>query len=151
MKGLKIYLAHPINGLSYDEVMKYYDDEGRMLTDWGYIALCPMTGKSYLRNEKEFRVHGYDNPTSTNHAIIERDRWMVEYSDIVFVNLENVVSPSIGCTMELAWAFQLHKHTILVLKKDSPLYHAFMIEAADILFETTEEANKYLQDLSNNT
>ena len=38
-------------------------------------------------------------------------------------------------------------HTILVMPKKNVHQHAFVIEAADIIFETIEEAVEYLQTI----
>src|SRR4030067_3414693 len=103
-KVVKIYLMHQISGLDYDTVVNYFWKTKRQLESFGYIVLHPMTGKSYLRNEIEFKAHGYDNPASTNHAIIERDYWMVKNSDIVLADLR-MDRVSIGMIMELAWAY----------------------------------------------
>lgn len=142
-----LYLAHPITGLSYDEVMDYYNVTESKLRYMGYETLCPMRGKQYLRNEREFRSDGYQHPVSTNHAIVERDAWMLAQSDIVLCDLTGTESISIGCTMELAWAYWLRKHTILVLSGDNPHRHAFVLECADIVFETMQDALVYLSDL----
>jgi hypothetical protein len=69
---------------------------------------------------------------------------MCTKADIVFVNFSKAPSISIGCVMELAWAYTHRKHTVGVLPKDSVHRHAFVIEAFDIIFETEEEAIQYL-------
>ena len=140
-----VYLAHPITGLGYYAVMDYYRETEAALREAGYQTLCPMRGKTHLRNEREFRPDGYQHPVSTNHAIIERDAWMVAKADIVLLDLTGSKSVSIGCMMELAWAYWQHKHTIVVLPQDNPHRHAFVLEAADIVFETQSEALTYLR------
>ena len=144
---MKIYLARPISGQSYETVVDYYADLSSHMKDVGFTVLCPMTGKQHLRTEVEFKAHGYGNPTSTNHAIIERDRWMVSQSDIVYANLTGAPCASIGTCMELAWAHDKGKHTIVVMEKDNVHHHAFILEAADIVFETHKEATDYLENL----
>jgi nucleoside 2-deoxyribosyltransferase len=146
---MKIYLARPISGQSYEAVVNYYTETAKKLIIAGYDVLCPMTGKSYMRNEIEFKAHDYDNkPMSTNHAIIERDRWMVSSADIVYANLLDSKYASIGTCMELAWAHDKGKHTIVVMDKENVHQHAFVIEAADIVYETHKEAMEYLETLS---
>jgi hypothetical protein len=146
---MKIYLAHPISGMSGDEVFGYYEKAVNDLQG-KYEILYPMLGKRYLRNEVKYRAEGYTNfPVSTNHAIKERDRWMVSTSDIVFVDFTGAKAISIGCCMELAWADLLGKHSIIVMDEDKFHNHAFVLDCADIIFNTYEEAIKYLNDLSN--
>lgn len=145
---MKIYLATPISGRSYDEVTNYYKETSESLHNAGYSVLCPMNGKTHLRTEVEFKAHGYtDNPTSTNHAIIERDRWMVSQADIVYANLIGSKHASIGTCMELAWAHDKGKHTIVSMEDTNIHQHAFILETADIVFKTHEEAMSYLRNL----
>jgi len=145
---MKIYLAHPINGLTYDEVFSYYNSTKDKLKKY-FTIMSPMTGKEELRVETEYKAYGYESPIASNHAIIERDRWMVENSDIIFVDLINSDHVSIGCMMELAWAHQLGKHTVIALQKENIHEHAFVLEAADIRYETYEDAIEYLINLGN--
>lgn len=147
---MKIYLAGSISGLSYDEVVNSYKNKSDILENNGYEILCPMTGKTYLRNEIQFKASDYENfPVSTNHAIFERDKWMVHQCDIILADLSlSGERVSIGTMMELAWASLLGKHTILILPKGNIHKHAFVLEAADIVFETEFEAFKYLADLA---
>jgi len=147
---MKIYTAGPISGLSYNQVLNRYQKQTSRLKEIGYDVLCPMTGKSYLRNEINLKAHGIKNqPLSTNHAIKERDRWMVGNSDIILVDFtecENIVS--IGSCMELAWGDELKKHTIVVMDKNNIHQHAFILECADLVFETMTDAYNYLIDLT---
>lgn len=144
---MNIYLAHPISGLSGAEILDYYSKMKEELCPLGFTVLSPMTGKEYLRNTPKYKAHGYDEPLITNHAIFERDLWMVSQADIVLVDLRETSQVSIGCVMELAIASYQRKHTIVVVPKDNIHQHAFVLEAADIVFDTMEEALKYLADL----
>jgi len=145
---MRIYLARPISGCSYSEVVDYYEDTVAVLKGYGYDVLYPMCGKEYLRNEIEFKAEGYGQPLSTNRAIVGRDRWMVRQSDIVFANLAGSTHVSIGTVSELAWAFDNKKHVIVVMEKENVHRHAFVLEFADVIFETTEEALAYLKKLA---
>ena len=53
---MRIYLAGPISGKGYDEVVGMYKEKSNILKNMGYDILCPMTGKQYLRNEIEFKA-----------------------------------------------------------------------------------------------
>ena len=148
---MKIYLAHPISGLSYSEVVGYYRSLSNFLScGQGWEVFCPMTAKGHLRNEIEFKVYGYDdNPTSTNRAIVARDHWMVSQADVVHVDLQGSGQVSIGCISELAWAFHMRKHVVLVMGKDNVHRHAFTLEMADIIFPTLSDSKDYLIKLIN--
>lgn len=143
----KLYIAHPISGLSYEEVMSYYHKVISNLQDY-YEIFHPMLGKEYLRTEIKFKAEGYDNPVSTNHAIVERDHWMVSMVDIVYVDFTDIENVSIGCVMELAWAMHMGKHTVVVMDKENIHRHAFIIECADIIFEAENHAMWYLRSIA---
>ena len=144
----KIYCVHPISGLSADDVFSYYQRIQKILTDVGYDVFIPMFGKASLRTELKFKAHDYRSPISTNHAIYERDHWMVCQSDIVFANFTGAKSVSIGSMFELAWANHMNKQVIVVMEKDNIHQHAFVLESATIIFETEPEAIDYLTKLS---
>jgi len=145
---LAIYCIHPISGRSADEVFEYYDRTQKQLTDIGYDVFVPMYGKSTLRTELEFKAEGYkDNPITTNHAIFNRDHWMVMQSDILYANFLGATRVSIGSMFELAWGVDNKKQVIVVMEKDNIHRHAFVLEAATIVFETEKEALDYLKQL----
>jgi hypothetical protein len=145
---MKIYLARQISGLSYDEVVNEYKKTIDKLKG-AYDVLCPMIGKQHLQGETSFAAYGkYTHPVSIGHAIFERDKWMVSQSDIVFADFTGTEKPSIGMTMELAWASLLNKHTVIVLPAENCHTHCFIREGADIVFENYEDAIKYLINLS---
>jgi nucleoside 2-deoxyribosyltransferase len=145
---MRIYLAGPISGLSYDEVVNKYKEKSSYLKDMGYEILCPMTGKTYLRNEIKLKAEGITGcPVSTNHAIFERDKWMVSNCDIILADLSNSGDRvSIGTVMELAWASMIGKHSVVVLPENNIHRHCFVLEAGDIIFTTLDEAYNYLRD-----
>jgi hypothetical protein len=147
---MKIYTAGPISGQSYDQVMVRYQGQVSKLQELGYEVICPMTGKEYLRNEIEFKAKGYDqHPVSTNHAIKERDRWMVGEVDVVLVDFTECAGiVSIGSCMELAWADELKKHTIVVMEEGNIHQHCFILECADIVFPSMRDAYTYLTHLA---
>ena len=142
----KLYLAGSISGLSYDEVVSKINAKKEALSM--YEILSPMTGKEELRTEIKFKADFNYNPISNNHAIFERDKWMVSQCDILFADLIGSQHVSIGTTMELAWAAMLGKHTIVAMDQDNIHRHAFILEAADIVFCTADEAINYLQRLA---
>jgi len=145
---LKLYIAHPISGLSGEEVCNYYNNIIDILNPY-YELLIPMTAKGFLFKDKSLTAHDYSNPVCKNHAIFERDTWMVSQSDVVLCDLSgNINSTSIGCCMEIGIAAWLHKHVITVIPQNSKYEHAFVLEASDIIYNNIEEAKEYLIKLS---
>ena len=147
---MRIYIARPISGCSYEEVVQYYQTTADRLRAIGYEVFHAMCAKTYLQSEKDFKAEGYEFPLSTDHAIVERDRWMTEMADIIFVNLSDCKRVSIGTMFEMAWAHQLGKHSVVVMEKDNIHRHSFVLEASDVLYETYSEALDYLEKLSGN-
>lgn len=145
---MKIYLAGPITGKSFDEVMSRYKEKTSLLVDFGYEVLSPMTAKGGLKGVSAFVSTGYAGPVANDHSIFERDRWMVQQADVVLADLSNANTVSIGTTMELAWASMLNKHTVLVMGENNPHDHAFIKQAADVRLCSMEEAYDYLRELS---
>lgn len=144
---MRIYIAGSISGKDVEEVKDYFNETTWMLRSLNYEVLSPMTGKGKLRTEAKYRAKDYRHPIATNRAIIGRDRWMVGQADVVYCNLYGASHVSIGSMMELAWARELRKHTIVVMEEDNVHQHAFVLQCADIIFPTPEEAEEYLADL----
>lgn len=144
---LSIYCAHPISGLTWDEVVDYYKNIKTTLQDIGLEVFQPMTGKNAIRTEigERFQPADFRAEVATNHAIIERDRWMVEHCDLLYLDLTGVKNISIGCMMELAWAHLLGKYTIVIMEEGNIHRHAFVVEAADIVFDFPQKAIDYLK------
>jgi nucleoside 2-deoxyribosyltransferase len=144
---MKIYLVHPISGLTPEEVFTYYKTTEDSLLRLGYEVLTPMYGKKILRTEVAFREKDYTMPCSTNHALFNRDRWMVEQADILYANLSSSKAVSIGSTMELAWGSLLRKHVVATLPEVNVHRHAFILEACSVIYPTHEESMEYLRTL----
>jgi len=150
---MKIYLAGPISGKSYDEVINKFNTWSYLLSDMGYVVLNPMSGKGYLSDvvklEPTFKKEDIDDiPTASDHFIFKRDKWMVQQCDIILADLSTSNRyVSIGTMMELAWASMLGKHTITIMRDDDIHNHAFVNEASDVIFRNIVDAIDYLRDL----
>lgn len=144
----KVYLAGAITGLSWEEVRARFREASELLSSIGYDVLNPLAGKGHLARETSLKATGYKHPTSTDRAIVGRDYWMVQQADIILCNLANSKSVSIGSVCELAWAYSQHKHVIVVMEQQNIHQHSFVKEMADMVFETDDEAYRYLRRLS---
>ena len=146
----KIYIVHQISGLPIDTVFNYYKTTQDALTAVGYNVLTAMYGKNMLRCEKEFKASNMDKlPCTTNHAIFQRDRWMVKQADIIYANFLAANQISIGSMMELAWASDNGKHIVVAMQENNVHRHAFVLEAASVVYTTHEDALDYLTALIN--
>ena len=143
-----VYCARPLTGCKYEEIVGYYNRVGSRLNSAGMRVLTPMCAKGCISDGSKVKGQGYKQPTSTNHAIKERDKWMVQNSNVIFVNLIGTTRVSIGSVMELAWADLLGVHAVVVLDEQNIHQHAFVLDCADIVFTTEEEALIYLEKLA---
>ena len=145
---MKIYIAGPITGLSYDQVMGRFKEQSDTLKSYGYDVLCSMVGKDYLKDEKFLHGEGYATPASNSHAIKGRDMWMVRQCDVILIDFSAGDVASIGSCFEMAWANMLGKHIVVVVPEGNIHQHAFVTECADIVFPAIEDAYRYLKDLA---
>jgi len=145
---MKIYLAGPINGRIFSEILKDWEDKADRFKKMGYEVLHPLIDKADGLNPNEVACgEGHNTPVTNNHAIYTRDQWMVRTADIVYADLFDCQRVSIGTMFELAWSSLLGKHIVVCLPKDSLHYHAFVLESANIIWSTREESEKYLETL----
>jgi hypothetical protein len=130
-------------------VFDYYNDTKAVLMTMGFDVLIPMYGKGRRKTEtNNFEAEGCtDFPLSTDHAIFTRDRWMVGQADILFADMTGSTKASIGSIMELAWGSMLNKHIVLVLPENNVHKHAFVLQAASVVFPTRVGALEYLTAL----
>ena len=142
----KLYIAHPITGLSGREVIDYFNKVSGIFKDQ-FKILSPLSDKEHLYNDDLCQAHGYKDAVCNDHAIFQRDTWMVSQSDIVLCDLSGSTFVSIGCCMELAIASHLHKHTIVIMDRENIHRHSFVLDAADIIFEDFNSAVMYLSKL----
>lgn len=146
----KLYLSHPISGLTPDESFAYFD---MMIDRLGLVfnVLNPLAGKGDTFRGAPGWTGVEQHPVTKQHAIFARDLWAVSTSDFVFVDLTWSKIVSIGCVMELGWAAMLHKHTVLALNHGNMHEHAFVLEAATVRFESADEAVEYLLEYGKET
>lgn len=145
----KIYVAYPFTGYSPLSVMTYYKKTTKILRKFGYEVLCPLFYTDIPLTDLPLPSQGLTNSaTTTNHAIIEKDHWLIDFSDILYFNFLGTKVASIGSCMELAWGYTKSKHTVVVMEKENIHEHAFVLEAADIVFSTELEAFSYLKKLA---
>jgi len=144
------YCARPISGREHEDVVDYYRRIGCRLSAAGIRILTPTCGKGYVSNDSKWSKQAA-KCVCTDHAIKERDKWMVQNSNIIFVNLVGAVKVSIGSVMELAWADMLNVHSVVALDEPNVHQHPFVVDCADIIFPTEEEALFYLEKLASGT
>lgn len=148
---MKIYLAGPITGFTVEEVITNITSHASRLSIMGYDVLHPFIGSCGVSIiNGPLQPYGYTG-ISSDHSIFCRDKWCVLQADIIIVNLIGAKRVSIGSMMELAWASDHNKHTIVVIEDNNMHQHAFVKEAADLIFTELDSAFDYLEKLIRRT
>lgn len=153
--GKSIYYHTRIAGLLYQDVEQRLQEITIHLSNMGYEVmhpfigftdLAPKLGPLYIRDM-------YQNSRLSDKAAFNRSRWLVQSADIVLVDFTmtpdtKLSRPAIGAITALNWGNTYNKHTLVVMEQESLYDHAFVRQAADIVFTTIEDAFKYLSELS---
>lgn len=136
-----VYLAGPIDGLSYAEGIEWRQHAQSTLAVQGIKGLSPQRGKGYIADLKEIademdfsKQEGLsDNPMSTSRGILARDKFDALNCSVLFVNFLGATRVSTGTIMEIAWAYQQGKPIIVVLDDDDTLHrnHPMLRETFD--------------------
>jgi nucleoside 2-deoxyribosyltransferase len=146
---MNLYLAGPITGCTYRGATDWRKTFAARAQELGYNVYSPMRGKEHLSRVRRLRPHGYDNPTSTDKAIMRRDSFDVRRADVIVANLAGAKIVSIGTVMEIGWGYLLGKFVVVVMGNVDQVHsHAFVEQAASIIVETLEDAETVLEVLA---
>jgi nucleoside 2-deoxyribosyltransferase len=148
--NLKIYVAGIMSGCSFKEVKDRFYPVVNRLTEMGFLVLHPLLGKEKHYRDDTILKPTFDRPSpfTTNNAITRRDHWMVHQCDIIWMSLLGAEEKSLGCAMEIAWAYDNNKHIITLMEKDNCHKHAFITGCSDIILDNVEDGLKYLNEFS---
>jgi nucleoside 2-deoxyribosyltransferase len=148
---MRIYLAGPIRGKTFDEAVEWRDDAAAKLAAMGHVTMSPMRGKDYLRDFGP--LNGGENtdgsypafPLSSGHGLFMRDTFDVQMADCVLANFEGATQLSIGTCMEIQRAYDLGKYVVTVVEPGSIHDHAFIQQASSLVVPTLEAALEYIR------
>jgi nucleoside 2-deoxyribosyltransferase len=135
-----VYLAGPITGLSYDGCTDWREYVKNLLSP-DIDAFSPLRGKTYLLGRTTIQDSYEEHVMSTQRAILARDFYDCKVRDLIFVNLLGATKPSLGTTMEIAWAHGFQKPIVLVMEKNgaNPHDHAMIREACPMWTDDLDE------------
>src|SRR3990172_7405419 len=141
---MRVYLAGPITGLTYNGAIDWRDEVALQLRGRGIQAVSPMRGKGFIlkrQNGHDILAQTYpDAPVSTQKGIVARDRFDVHNSDLVLFNLLGSENISIGTMVEMGWCDAFRKVAVVVMESGNVHDHAFVKEIAGYLVHTLDEA-----------
>jgi nucleoside 2-deoxyribosyltransferase len=154
-----IYVAGPINGLSYDAARERRLYVARALAPSGIEVISPMRWKYNLKGVERLGSGGSydDNPLTAAKGIVTRDRFDVRRCSMMLADLECPAHgecaecKSNGCeyTYEVAsggtftefgWADAFGKPIVTVLKPGSVHDHPFVRALSGFIVPTLDEA-----------
>ncbi|MCV0439827.1 MAG: nucleoside 2-deoxyribosyltransferase [Hydrogenophaga sp.] len=123
-----VYLAGPIDGLSFQEGIEWRQLAQQELAVKGIKAMSPQRGKEYIlanaeiAGEMDFckqEAYFKDDPMSTARGILARDKFDALNCSVLLVNFLGAKRVSIGTVMEIAWAYLQGKPIIVVIEEDN--------------------------------
>ena len=113
---MKVYLAGPINGISWDECFKWRESASDLLAGYGIEALNPLSGKDVLQGSR--KITGCTE-YFTYKEIIERDLWHVRQADLVLVNATRADCKYVGTICEVFYANHVLDKPVVVFYGDN--------------------------------
>lgn len=113
------YLAGPIGGCSYKECTEWREKVTQVLFSFGIRGISPMRGKEFLSKETFIDQQEYTDPMAKPMGITTRDRFDVQASDVVLMNLLDVErNYSVGTCIEIGWADAWRKPLIIATPEE---------------------------------
>lgn len=138
-----VYLAGPIDGLSWDESTDWRDHATAVLGFEGIAARSPLRAKNYLKGHVKLgdtAAHGKLSVLSTARGIMTRDRFDATTCDVLLANLGGAKKVSVGTVMEIAWADLYRIPIVAVMEPGNVHEHAMVEEALGFRVNTLDEA-----------
>lgn len=147
---MRVYLAGPISGCTYDQCTDWRNEFTKVIEQWGAEALSPMRGKDYLSDGKIIDGSYDETILSNAQAILNRDFWDCCRSDVVLVNVKGAERVSIGTVMEIAFAYTKRIPVILLSDTTNNVHHHPMVmQAVAFKVWTVEQALNTLRIVLN--
>lgn len=131
-----VYLAGPIEGLTYSDATAWRGYAKTELDKYGIVGLSPMRAKAFLRDGKNISdSYGQTKLAATEEqlalsndkGITTRDRMDIMRSDLVLMNLLGARTVSIGTMIEAGWSDAYQIPIILVIESDRNVHEHGML------------------------
>jgi nucleoside 2-deoxyribosyltransferase len=150
-----IYLAGPMNGLTWEEANVWRYEARNTLESAGWEVLSPVDGQlddsveptdvipNLPRNAEEQPIQ------FTSSGLVTKDEFYIRKSDWVLCNYTNATQRSIGTVWEAGFAYAKEKLIISVLPAGNTHDHSFLRRRSHIFVPTLDMALTYLVSLTN--
>jgi nucleoside 2-deoxyribosyltransferase len=143
----KVYLAGPIQGMDYLDVVRWRNEISDELLKDDIIALSPFRGKSHLKGKK---IKGYDDHViSCERGLTTRDRYdVMKNCDLFLANFLGATQISTGTMIEYGWADASRKPIITVIEKKGNVHdHAILRELTGFRVESLDEGIEVIKSI----
>ena len=111
-----VYLAGPIDGLSYGRCTEWRDYAIKALSKNGITGLSPMRAKEFLKSHPKLVDGISEHVLASDSGLTTRDMWDVIRSDAVLFNLLRSEKVSIGTMIEYGWASAYNKPIVTIME-----------------------------------
>ena len=144
MRTSLIYLSGPITGGSYSDATDWRNtvsDTIRHENDPINIqVVSPMRHREYLLQETNVKDGYDDHILSCGKAIVARNKFDINRSDLIIMNFLGAKKASIGSMLELGWANASNVPVICVMDEENVHSHAMVREVSSIIAPNINEA-----------
>ena len=145
----RVYLAGPIKGLVYNDVMSWREYAKVELAKYGIVGVSPFRAKEHL-NHGEILKEPDDNIISCQKGLTVRDRWDVMHCDLLLANFLGAKEVSKGTMIEYGWADAFRKPIITVIEKEGNVHdHPIVREITGFRVENLEEGLDVVRKILN--
>ena len=139
-----LYLAGPMTGHTFDEVIGWRDYVRQHLTTAAPHVRCldPMRAKDHFQDAGRIGPEHYHRGMLEPRAIVARDFWDLRRADVMMLNLTGADVPSIGCMVELGFAHANSCLTVVILEPGdrNPHDHLFVHALASAVVHSLDDA-----------
>jgi nucleoside 2-deoxyribosyltransferase len=152
-----IYVAGPINGLSYDAARERRLYVARALAPSGIEVISPMRATEHLSRagNLDWRGDDHQHPITTPKGMVTRDRFDVERCSMMLADLEHPATEevydswgakgerevgSLGTMTEFGWADAFGKPIVTVLKPGGVHDHPFVRALSGFIVPSLDDA-----------
>jgi len=142
-----VYLAGPINHLTYEEANRWRCNASDELRKWDIETLNPLRLKKVLL-PSGILTDSYSHPFVSDSGIAVRDRLDVKRSSVILANFLGATVVSSGTPIEFGWADILGIPIVMVIEKTgNPFDHPMIRHIAGIRVDNLDfgiEAVRFL-------
>lgn len=132
---MKVYLAGPITGLTFDDANDWRTDVEHELERYGIEALNPLRGKEHLAG-----IGPLPDVFDGASAALRQDLEDIDAADLVLAHFLGAERPSIGTCIELGYAYARGVPILAVADVDNPHSHMFVQYVSTFWATTLDEA-----------